>query len=178
MAMHAGEALWNLVALMTYFERQNSTRPGTLKLTGLGHESCKVLAEWIKVPLPPGDTMALRLQLLQKMKDDVDAQARSSAQQMAAGPATEALQLCDSILRGLDQLQDDPGLPQSGLDFVASVRDKASSMQASIQARNSVTDPMLTALRNMQQAVDNWLAGRSRRSENPSYDNSEEHCPF
>jgi hypothetical protein len=170
--------MWNLVALMTYFERQNSTKPGVLKLTGLGHESCKVIAEWIKVPMPPSDALAIRLQLLQKMKDDVEAQMRSSAQQRAAGPASDALKLCETILAGLDTLQDDPDLPGSGLDFVTSVREKATSMQESIQARNSVTEPMLAALHNMNRAVGNWLEGRSRRSDNPSYDNPEEHCPF
>ena len=70
-----------------------------------------------------------------------------------------ALQLVDSISEKCDSLIDAAEETDNAAmdEFATSVQEKAESIGNTIEARCAVTERQLTALRNMETGVDNWL---------------------
>lgn len=153
--MHAGAAIWNLHALITYLER--NADPGTQKLLKeFGHDSVDALVTFLKYRFPAPDQLSVILSLMEE-----SAQAYRTASQPQSQPqsqpkslnadATKAVEHCDYII---DKV---PDLPDGAEEFANSVNDKATSMKQSILQRGSVTPKMLAALENMRAGVDKWL---------------------
>lgn len=156
--MHAGEALWNLYALVTFMERNCSSDPSMLKVTALGAESCKTLAEFINVKAPDDAMLQRLVDQLQRMhvESKPKQESRTPVTRTLGGvqsaPVTSALEMCESILRDLDDL------PEAADEFKEGIDDKVSGMREWIKEKNHVTDKMGAALENMRRAVDKWLS--------------------
>lgn len=153
--MHAGEGLWNLCAVLTAFERKANGNPEVLRLTGLGHESIRSIAEHLKVPLPDAASLEARVNALAPAAQAAPReQARPERQQQKGPPSGEvraAIALCEDILARLDDL------PANASEFAESVETKVSSMKAWIEDKNHVTEKMQSSLENMLSGTNKWL---------------------
>ena len=69
MTKQAGEALWDIYAILVYFER-GAKDCTELRLTGSGLRCCRNLAETFGVKLPPASELSKRLARLKRLKDD------------------------------------------------------------------------------------------------------------
>jgi hypothetical protein len=150
--MHAGEGLWNLCAVLAALERRANGNPEVLRLTGLGHESLRVVAEHLQVPLPDAASLEARVAALLPRPPETSAVApRPKPGGVANGEARAALGICDDILAKLDDL------PGDADEFKESVGSKVASMRDWIESNDKVTDKMKTALENMQGGVNKWM---------------------
>jgi len=148
--------------MTTLLERSNSTNPGMLRVMALCHESCKVLSEYIQVPLPDSTQLASRVAYLESMITPVvAAPADKPRARPPAGPeldravlkaeVREFVDLCDAILTDLDDV------PEAGEEYAASSREFISGMRATAASRNFVTEKMLAVAEDKRVKVDRWL---------------------
>lgn len=152
--MHAGEALHNLYALVVAVERKHGSSRQMFGALAIGYESCKVLSEFINVPLPDDTNLQARIEQF-KLQPEISPSSASSPDPLhkttpaSSGEIAEALGLCDSILQDIDKV--------SNNEYSESVSSKAASMRDWIKSKNHVTDKMATALQNMRHGLDKWL---------------------
>lgn len=148
--MHAGQALWNL-CLLTYEQVAKAQNDPVL---AVALESCQVLSDFIKVPLPDQAALAHLARKNDELRGVQTLTSVPAAKPPAGsinGLAREALDHCNYILDNVDEV------PEKGAAFADSLRDKATSMKESITKAGTATDRQVSALENMHAGLDKWL---------------------
>ncbi len=147
--MHGGQALWNLYVLVC----ERTTNAQNDPVLGVAMESCKVLSDLIKVPLPDQTVLAHLLKQNEILRGGAPATAPAAKPQArgVTGLAHAALDHCGYILDHVDDV------PEKGEEFAESLRAKATSMKETITKLGTATDKQISALENMRAGLDRWL---------------------
>jgi hypothetical protein len=154
--MHAGEALWDLYALLTHL--RSAVVPEAVADAAL--KACGIIGDLIKVPPPTQAVMQWRVDELFKRTGLLPivpaVRAAAPSRHKATVPpkdadAQEALDLCDSILENSTQV------PDKARDWADKGAEITRSIQSQVREKGTVTEKQLDLLRDKDEKVKRWL---------------------
>jgi len=146
--MHAGEALWQMYAMLELIERRAGTAKDVKTALPKARECCDIIARHMQVPPPVEGQVEYRIDALSsELFEEEDGSV------VTDGEAREAVDIANSILADLEEL------PESADDFGESVGEKVRSMREWIERNNHVTSRQRSALENMRAGTDRWMDG-------------------
>ena len=148
--MHAGEAFWQMHAILAAVGQRTMKDPVVTALLVEAEQCCEVIGNHIQVAPPPIDVkMSQAAAVVERLADEKEED--NAAGGITSGEAREAFELATGILADLEEL------PEEANEFAESVGERVRSIRSYVEKFDRVSSKQMAALQNMRGGVDRWM---------------------